>query len=167
MAVGGSRPAGEAPAEKEQALEEPDSDGFVSRLCRALVPATVARLALSVSVAVEGERYERGEPVEFTVVVRNRLPVPVRLEIDGKLLWGWRVDGLLEASDEPRYVPEDSRALELDALEARRFEQHWDGRFKRAGDPDRWIDPDPGEHEIEAFVATAPPVTGSARIRIA
>jgi hypothetical protein len=128
--------------------------GFVSRLVGPLVPQWLARRALSVGVDTDREEYAIGEPVELTITIRNRLPFPVELATEGGRIWGWSVDGLLEASDERYYASERGNSILLRAGETRAFERTWDGRFKRTGSPTRWIEAEPGDHEIGAFVAT-------------
>lgn len=129
--------------------------GFVSRLVGPLVPQWLSRRALAVGVDTDREEYPVGEPIELTITMKNRLPVPVELATDRRRVWGWTVDGFLEASDERYYAPEARNSIELRAGEARTLERTWDGRFKRVGSPTRWVEPEPGTHEIGAFVATA------------
>jgi hypothetical protein len=86
--------------------------------------------------------------------MRNRLPVPVELATEGPRIWGWTVDGLLEASDERYYASDRPNSISLRAGEALTLERTWDGRFKRTGSPTRWVEAEPGEHELGAFVAT-------------
>lgn len=121
------------------------------------VPQAVGRRALAVSVSTDRDRYDRGDPVELTVVIRNRLPVPVHIVTPGRRLWGWTVDGELEASDEPRFAGDDGGVLTFRANERKVTTHTWDGRLKRSGPRTRWVLPDPGPHEIRAFVATAEP----------
>ena len=52
-----------------------------------------------ISVTTDATTYAVGDPVEITVRLRNRLPVPVEVVTRTRRPWGWRVDGLLEASD--------------------------------------------------------------------
>lgn len=143
---------------------EPDADafgfddpafGFVSRLVGPLVPQWLARRGISIDVETDREEYRIGEPVELTITVRNRLPVPIELATEGQRIWGWTVDGLLEASDERYYASNTPNSIALRAGEALTLERTWDGRFKRTGSPTRWVEAEPGEHELGAFVATA------------
>lgn len=131
-----------------------------------LVPATVARWALEVTVRTDRSEYDRDEPVPFEVEIHNRLPLPVTLTIHGQRIWGWCVDGHLEGSDEPIYRPEGKRPLELRAGEQRTFRPTWDGRIQEHGERRRWRAVSPGDHELSAFVATDPPVTDSTTISI-
>lgn len=127
--------------------------GFVSRLVGPLVPQWLARRGLSVSVETDREEYAVGQPVELTIRVRNRLPLPIELETGGRI-WGWTVDGLLEASDERYYTSNRKNSLKLRAGETMTIERTWNGRFKRIGSPTRWVKAKAGDHEIGAFVAT-------------
>lgn len=150
------------PLRTHDAGPDPDSYGFderdtsrVSRLLRSLVPQWIARRALSVTVSTDRSTYEVGEPVEITVAVTNRFPLPVSVVTSGLRIWGWTVDGELEASDERRYESDRPNSLDFRGFQTKRFECTWDGRFKRTGSPTRWIEADPGEHEIGAFVETS------------
>lgn len=126
------------------------------------VPQSVVRRFLSVTVETDREAYERGEPVELTVTIANSLPLPVEVETETRRLWGWTVDGELDASDERVYVGDASGTLTFRAKERKVLSTTWSGRFKRVsgvGDDGRtrWVDPEPGVHEIGAFV----PVPGA------
>lgn len=126
----------------------------IGRGLRALVPQRLARRALSVSVSTDRDEYAVGEEVEITVEIGNRLPLPITVATAGGRIWGWTVDGELEASDERRRASEHRDSIDLRARETRRFDRTWDGRFKRTGSPTRWVEADPGEYEIAAYVAT-------------
>jgi hypothetical protein len=123
-----------------------------------LVPQWVARRALTVSVETDRDTYAVDERVRFRVTVRNRLPVPVVVETPDRRLWGWTVDGELEASDEPRF--DDPRSdtpgtLTLRGGQRLVVDRTWRGRFRRVrGDgPTRWVPADPGRHELGVFLA--------------
>jgi len=139
------------------ARSEDDRFGFTeSRLTSALrkfVPQPLARRAVGVRVRTDKRRYRPGESVEIDIEFRNRLPVPVVVATPSHRLWGWTVDGLLEASDEPRYVPDASGAFRFRARERKRIRRTWDGRFDRRDDRSREA-LSPGAYEIAAFVAT-------------
>ena len=137
-----------------------------SRGLDALIPASVARRALTVSVETDGQVYDPGDPVEIRIDISNRLPLPITVRIEGARVWGWSVDGLVEATDEPIYVPDTARSLSLRARETRTFVRTWDGRIKRHGSPTRWVEAPSGEHEITAFVATEPSTADSTTITI-
>jgi hypothetical protein len=123
-----------------------------------LVPQPVARRALAVDVAVDRSMYERGDAVAFRVTLRNRLPVPVVVETPDRRLWGWRVDGELEASDESRFVDparETPGRFAFRGGERKVVSRTWHGRFRRVRDEGstRWVDAEPGRHELEVFLA--------------
>ncbi|WP_255192979.1 hypothetical protein [Natronobeatus ordinarius] len=144
-----------------------DQDPSVfSRGLDALVPASIARRALAVSVETDEQVYDPGDSVEIRIDVSNRLPLPITVRIEGARIWGWSVDGLVEATDEPIYVPDVARSLSLRAGETRTFTRTWNGRIKRHGTPTRWVEPSSGTHEIAAFVATAPETSDSTTITI-
>jgi hypothetical protein len=131
-----------------------------------LVPGRLARWALDVSVETDRETYRVGETVQITISISNRLPVPVEVPIDGRRIWGWSVDGFVDATDEPLYEPRRPRSFSLRAGETRTFTRAWRGRIKRNGTPTRWEEALPGEHEIVAFVSTEPPTRDSTRIKL-
>lgn len=140
---------------------EVDRTGFddtVNHLTAALgrlVPQWLARRAIVASVATDRSRYDPGDPVDITVEFRNRLPVPVTIRTPRQRLWGWAVDGDLEASDERRYLSDTSATLTFRGRERKRVTRRWNGSLKRTGSPDRWEPPSPGDHEISAFIAVA------------
>lgn len=129
-----------------------EHDRFSRALSR-LVPQTLARRAVTVDVETDRRRYRPGETVEIRIEFRNRLPLPVAIETPKLRLWGWSVDGLLEASDEPRYERATAAEFAFRPNERKRFRRTWDARFQRAGESER-EDASPGEHEVTAFVAT-------------
>lgn len=120
------------------------------------VPQSVVRRALSIRVETDRETYAPGDPVELTVTIANTLPLPVVAETETRRLWGWTVDGELEASDERVYVGDAPGTLAFRPKERKVIALAWDGRFKRVGEegaPTRWVEADPGVHEVGAFLA--------------
>ena len=135
-----------------------DTGSTVADAVGKFVPQAVARWALSVDVETDRERYAPGEPVELTVTVRNRLPVPVAVTTPRRRLWGWSVDGERDASDERVHESDTPGVFAFRATERKVLRHRWNGRFKRTrGERTRWVDPDPGVHEVRAFVAVADP----------
>ncbi|APW96999.1 hypothetical protein CHINAEXTREME_04090 [Halobiforma lacisalsi AJ5] len=122
----------------------------------ALLPTSIGRRAISVSVETDRTVYDRDEPVEITVEFENRLPVPVEVPTPEQRRWGWSVDGELEASDERRYTRANPSSFSFRGGETKRASFTWNGRFERVRNGDRHesVVPDPGEYEIRAFVAT-------------
>lgn len=122
-----------------------------------LVPQSVARRALAVDVDTDRSTYAVGEEVAFRVVVHNRLPLPVVIETPDRRLWGWTVDGELEASDEPRFDdPERDTpgTFVFRGRERKVVSRTWHGRFRRVDDDaTRWVDAAPGRHELGVFLA--------------
>jgi hypothetical protein len=133
-----------------------ESRNYLTEALGRLVPQSLARRAVTVRVETERDEYAQDEPVRFTVVFRNRLPVPVAVETDERL-WGWTVAGELEASDEPRMADAGGGTMRFRGGERKRVEVRWDGRFKRVGRRTRWVTPDPGEYEVAAFLAAEEP----------
>ena len=118
------------------------------------VPQRFARAGLSVSVETARDRYAVGDPVRLRVEITNRLPLPVTVETPTRRLWGWRVDGELEASDEPDGLREQPGAFTFRGRETKALRPTWSGLLKRVGERrTRWVEPPPGVHEITAFVA--------------
>lgn len=135
-----------------------DTKSPVADVLGKFVPQVLVRRCLSVTVRTDRETYAPGEPVELTVEIANRLPLPVSVATPTRRLWGWTVDGELEASDERIYLPESPSSLAFRGGERKVLTQTWNGLFKRAGDGDartRWVEPDPGVHEIGAYLALA------------
>lgn len=162
----GPRPRGAGGDADPYGMDE-SGRGTFGRITSALVPQRLARRALSVSVATDRDAYAMGEDVEIEIAVRNRLPVPITIETEGGRIWGWTVDGELEASDEPRRASAHRDSIDLRGFGTRRFERTWDGRFKRTGTPTRWVEADPGEYEIAAYVATSgDPVRDETTVRL-
>lgn len=124
------------------------------------VPQWLAQRAVDVDLTVPAREFPLGDPVPFTVEIRNRLPVPVTVRTPTRRLWGWAVDGELEASDEHAYAGDTAGEFSLEGGDVLRIDREWSGRFKRTGRPgDRTehVLPDRGVHELSAFVATDDP----------
>lgn len=130
------------------------------------IPRSVAKRAVAVSVETDRERYQQGDQIQITVELKNRIPFPIELMTAGRRIWGWRVDGLLHASDEPLHESTEPQSFSMEAWETLAIDVGWDGRFKRAGTPTRWEKATPGEYEIEAFLATDPPKTATKTIEL-
>ncbi|PSP96473.1 hypothetical protein BRC94_12595 [Halobacteriales archaeon QS_5_70_17] len=145
------------------AHERPDRHGFdanrsyLSAAVGRVVPESVVRRALRVDVETDRERYAPGDPIEFTVTFHNRLPVPVSVPTPRRRLWGWTLDGDLEASDEPRYSGVEPSSFPFRANERKVFRHTWNGLRKRVGERTRWRPLAPGTYELTAFVATDDP----------
>lgn len=136
-----------------------DTRNYLSDALARLVPGRLARRAVAVEVETDGTEYAVDDPVEITVRLRNRLPVPVELETTTRRQWGWRVDGVLEASDERRYVRSEPGAIAFRAGETKVATATWNGRFRRENGTglDRSVPADRGEHTVSAFLAVADP----------
>lgn len=118
-----------------------------------LVPQSVARWAIAVEVSTDRETYTAGEPVAIDIEFRNRLPVPVTITTPRARLWGWAVDGTLEANEEARYLRPEENTLSFRGRERKRLTRRWGGTIRRTGSPDTWEPLAPGTHEISAFIA--------------
>ncbi|WP_265109500.1 hypothetical protein [Halosolutus halophilus] len=146
----------ETNADDEFGFESDDSRYTVATVLDALVPATLARRAVAVSVETDRDRYERDDPVEITVDFKNRLPVPVEIPTPRQRPWGWTIDGELEATDERRYTRARPSAFRFRGSERKQVSVTWNGRLERVrtGAHNESIVPDPGEYEVRVFVAT-------------
>ena len=138
----------------------------VTRHLRRLVPQSLARLGLSVDVATDRREYAVGETVAIEIRITNRLPLPVEVATEGPRIWGWTVDGLPAAREERVHTRGPPNTLALRARETMKIRRSWDGRFRRDGNPTRWVAAEPGEYVIEAFVATATPRRDQTRVRL-
>ncbi len=131
-----------------------ESSDWLREALGKLVPAAVARRAVTASVAVDRDEIRPGESVTVTIEFANRLPVPVSVGTPRQRLWGWTVDGELSASDKRRFVRNSPGALTFRGGERKRVTRSWNGRFERTDELDEWVDADSGEYEIRAFLAT-------------
>lgn len=131
-----------------------DSRYTTASILGALVPVSLARRAIAVSVTTDRDVYERGDPVEFTVTFKNRLPLSVAVPTPRQRRWGWSVDGELEASDERRYMRTQPSTFRFRGGERKRTTVRWNGRFERTDGRHEFVVPEPGEYEIRVFVAT-------------
>lgn len=148
----------------EFGLEDRDLDVFTRGLS-ALVPVSLGNRAVTIQVETDRDVYDLGDPVEISIELRNRLPLPVEVATTRRRIWGWRVDGLLEASEEVVYRSPTPNSLSLRARDRLSLRRVWDGRFRREdGDRTRWRLASRGEHEIEAFLTTDPERTDSTTI---
>jgi hypothetical protein len=155
-----------SPSDWSDRNEDRDRFGFdqteneLTELLGRFVPQWVAQRVIAVSVSVPDREFSVGDPVPFTVEIKNRLPVPVTVRTPTRRLWGWKVDGELGASDESTYAGDTASQFALEGSDHLRIEREWSGRFKRTGrDGDRteYVLAEPGVHEITAFVATKEP----------
>lgn len=139
---------------EEDRLGFDQTRNYTTEILGKLLPRTVARRAIRVSIQTDAESYGQGEPVDITLEFKNRLPIPITLATPSRRLWGWTVDEYLEASDEPRYVDDSPGKFSFRGGERKTVEITWDGRIKHAGEPDTWKLPEPGEHTLTGFIAT-------------
>lgn len=138
---------------RETTLDDASAAGTLTRGLARFVPAPIARRAIAIRVTTDREVYDRDDPVEITVTFENRLPVPVEVPTPTQRRWGWTVDGDLEASDERRYTRTRPATFAFRAGERKQVSVVWHGRLERTDDGESVL-PEPGEYEIEAFIAT-------------
>jgi hypothetical protein len=131
-----------------------ENSGSLAERLGKFVPQTLARRALSIRVETDRSQYRRGDPVDLTITIRNHLPLPVTVATPRRRLWGWMVDGQLEASDENRYLSDNPGSFVFRAKEKKTIRRTWNGHLKRVGERTTWELPERGVHEITAFVAT-------------
>ncbi|GAA0549648.1 hypothetical protein ABNG02_07875 [Halorubrum ejinorense] len=132
-----------------------ETRNYLSDALGRVVPRSVARRAIEVTVSTDAAEYAPDEPVAITVAIRNRLPVPIEVPTTTRRLWGWAVDGVVEATDERRYVPAEASSLSLRAGETKHATATWNGRFRRSGGDDgldRSVRAERGDHTITVFV---------------
>ncbi|WP_049971362.1 hypothetical protein [Haladaptatus cibarius] len=126
---------------------------YLGRALRAIVPQWVTRRSITVSVSTDKSRYEVGDEIRITVTFENRLPIPMVVETPRQRLWGWDVNGELEASDEAYYLRDQPNVFYFRARERKLTQVLWDGRFERRDESSR-IPADSGEYTIGAYLAT-------------
>ncbi|EMA65698.1 hypothetical protein C461_13396 [Halorubrum aidingense JCM 13560] len=124
-----------------------------------VVPQWLARRAVTIEVDTDRTTYDAGDPVEITVRIRNRLPLPVEVVTATRRRWGWRVDDVLEATDEQRYLRDEPTAVAFRAGETKTATVTWNGHFRRKGPDglDRSVPADRGEHTISVFLPVTDP----------
>jgi hypothetical protein len=134
-----------------------DTKNYLSAAVSRFVPRWLARRAVTVDVSTDRTAYDAGDPVTITVRLRNRLPIPVEVATPTRRPWGWAVDGVLEGTDERRYVREESAALSFRAGETKTATATWNGHFRRenAAGLDRSEPADRGDHTVSAFLCVA------------
>jgi hypothetical protein len=116
----------------------------------AFAPRALRHRAIAVSVSTDKRRYEAGEPVEITVEFHNRLPFPIRIRTDSPNRWQWAVDGLRNASQVPRAVPDRPAAFAFARSERKCFRRRWPQRVQVADG--EWEPVDPGSYAIDVRV---------------
>lgn len=128
---------------------------YTTEILSKLLPRSLANRAIQVSVTTDTDTYEQDESVDITLEFKNRLPIPVTLYTETLRLWGWTVDGHLEASDELRYVDDQPGRFDFRGGERKTYDIVWDGRLKHSGEPDTWKLPEPGQYTITGYIATS------------
>lgn len=132
---------------RPQALRSIDGSAWSRRL----LPARLCRRAISVDVSTPRTEYVAGEPISFTVTMKNLLPVPVTIRTVSPLLWTWTVDGATEASRVPlRDPPEERRRFSFDRGERKQFKKRWRQLFRVSNS--EWEEAPPGEYAIGAAI---------------
>ncbi|MEF8779788.1 MAG: hypothetical protein V5A46_03820 [Haloferacaceae archaeon] len=132
-----------------------DDDGiedYFGETMRKVIPQPVVRRTIEVSIGTDRETYSVGEPVGITLSFFNRLPFPVRLETPTPRLWGWAVDGMVDASEERPYLEERLGILQFRPRERKERRLTWSGQFKRVDERTHWESAEPGTHEISGFL---------------
>lgn len=120
-------------------------------LSRWLVPQSLARRAISVSIETPQAEYALGTAVPFRVTMTNPLPIPLTLLTRSPILWQWTVDGVVEASHIEQYDPPDEPGkLHFDRGERKRFTGEWSGKFRVT--EREWEPAAPGEYAIGATI---------------
>ncbi|MCL9818193.1 hypothetical protein [Natronocalculus amylovorans] len=131
-----------------------------------IIPQWLARKSVTVSIQTDKNHYAVDEPIKITILIRNRLPVPIRILTTQTRVWGWKVDGLVDASEEIYYQPKSQNVIELRAGETKKHAISWDGRIKRVDDRTHWEPLSRGIHTVTAFVTTPVVKTASKEIEV-
>ncbi len=127
----------------------------VRRLSDALVPAWLRHRAISLSLSTPRTVYGEGEPIPFTVTMKNAAPLPITVPTRSPLLWAWYVDGARGASRVAEPLPERSGTFIFDRGERKVFDRTWRGTF-RVSDSE-WEPAAPGEYTICAAIDVEEP----------
>lgn len=132
-------------SEQPQSFRSIDS----TRLSRLLVPMWLRCRSIGIDVSTPRSEFAVGEPVPFTVTMKNAMPFPISIPTRSPLLWTWNVDGATEASRVPlRDPPDEPGRFRFDRGERKRFRKRWSGMF-RVSDSE-WEPVEPGEYTIGA-----------------
>lgn len=115
-------------------------------LTRRLTPAWLRHRAVSVSIETPATEFPVGEPVPFRVTMKNALPFSISIPTRTPVLWNWAVDGLPEASELERDVPQERRALVFDRGERKQFTKRWNGMIRIS--KSEWERPEPGAYTL-------------------
>jgi len=136
-----------------------ETKNYLTDAVSRVVPQWLARRAVTIEVATDRTTYGAGDPVGITVRIRNRLPLPIEVVTTTRQRWGWRVDDVLEATDEQRYLRDEPTAVAFRAGETKTVTVTWNGYFRRKGPDglDRSVPADQGEHTISAFLPITDP----------
>jgi hypothetical protein len=137
---------------KPQAMRSVPS-GFLSKL---LVPHRLRYWAIDVDVRTPDRTFRQGERVPFTVVLHNRLPIPLTLPVASPVPWIWSIDGFRSASRVGDRVPEEPSGYHFDRGERKEFTRRWSGSFKVGAR--EWELATPGEHTIRVGLNVSEPV---------
>lgn len=122
-------------------------------LSHAALPVGLRTRAIAVTVETDSAVYQRGEPVDIEVELRNRLPIPVRLRTDSPNVWTWAVDGDREASRVDEDVPDRASSIAFARGERKRFRRRWPQRIQVS--ETEWEAVDPGTSTIEVWISRA------------
>lgn len=131
-----------------------ENRNYLADILGKFVPQSIAQRAVHVSVETDKQQYDPGEPIEITAKFMNQLPVPITVRTPRQRLWGWQVNGELEASDEARYTRSTPNSFSFRPRERKQIDWQWNGRFGRT-DEGRWVIAEPREYVIDVFIATA------------
>ena len=138
-------------------VEDPlSTDGRRSSWLSRVVPSRAALRALAVDLRAPA-RVTVGEPAAFQVSIRNRLPLPVAVELPTSRVWGWAVDGVPDADERGFGPPAEPRTVRFGGRERRVFEGRWDGTVRRSGPAGDVWEPVPGTRSLSAFLAVSDP----------
>ncbi|ADD04173.1 uncharacterized protein Nmag_0586 [Natrialba magadii ATCC 43099] len=122
-----------------------------STLSKLFVPTGLRQRAISVDIVTPQTTFSAGEPIPFTVTMRNSLPLPVTLSTESPLLWTWDIDGVTEATHVARYDPPDkSGEFNFQRGERKRFRKVWHQLFKVSDS--EWEEAATGEHTISVQI---------------
>ena len=119
-------------------------------LSDALFPRRLRHRSISIDVSSPKGVYGTGEPVPFTVTMKNAMPFPVSVPTVSPRLWTWAVDGYREASHVPEIPAQEPSALNFDRGEWKEFRRSWNGMFRVS--ESEWTEAGPGEYTIHAGI---------------
>lgn len=149
-----SRVHGDSQHKEESDSNRPTISGILANRLSSLVPPRVRQAAISVSITAPTQ-VPRGSSVQFTIQLRNRLPLPLEIET-GLRPWYWQIDGVHDADasePDPEELVDQDGMLSFTPFEIKTIQRSWNGRIRHEPSAP-FILPETGKHELCVEIAS-------------